>query len=219
MATLVTIPGAHALVRKLVVEDRSNRDVSDELRRWYPTMRGLSARSVRRFCEIYGIHSTSRVSDLELDTYVRNCVARVSDKLHDLRSDVFIQLWFKSFRLEHRMCGDRWLDFFRLKGFECQLRVGKSLQRVNPDHHQRRQTRAHWLTNPVSYCSEYFGEKLHIDQNKKLVMFGVTHVCAVDGHSGRIVGFATLPIKNNILIYESLFRWVVIGLHKWICKP
>ena len=79
MATLATIPGAHALVRKLVVEDRrSHRDISDELRRRYPTMRGLSARSVRRFCEIYGIHSTSRVSDLELDTYVRNCVARVS---------------------------------------------------------------------------------------------------------------------------------------------
>ena len=46
---------------------------------------------------------------------------------------------------------------------------------------------------------------MHIDQNEKLVMFGVTHVCAVDGHSGRIVGFATMPIKNNIVIYESLF--------------
>ena len=79
MATLAMIPGALSLVRKLVVEDRkSHRDISDELRRLYPTMRGLCARSVRRFCETNDIHSTSRVSDLELDTYVRRCVARVS---------------------------------------------------------------------------------------------------------------------------------------------
>lgn len=43
----------------------------------------------------------------------------------------------------------------------------------------------------------YFGEKLHIDQNEKMVMFGVTHVCAVDGYSGKIVGFVSMPVKNN----------------------
>ena len=86
-----------------------------------------------------------------------------------------------------------------------QLRVGQALQRVNPRHHHHRQTRMHRLTNPISYHSEYFGEKLHIDQNEKLVMFGVTHVCAVDGHSGRIIGFVTMPIKNNITIYECLY--------------
>ena len=32
------------------------------------------------------------------------------------------------------------------------------------------------MTNPVSYRSQYFGEKLHIDQNEKLVMFRVTRV-------------------------------------------
>lgn len=49
--------------------------------------------------------------------------------------------------------------------------------------------------------------KVHIDQNEKLVMFGVTHVCAVDGYSGKIVGFATMTKKNNILIYEHLYRY------------
>ena len=43
-------------------------------------------------------------------------------------------------------------------------------------------------------------------------MFGVTHVCAVDGHSGRIVGFVMMPIKNNITIYECLYRWVEVKL-------
>ena len=57
--------------------------------------------------------------------------------------------------------------------------------------------------------SKYFGEKLHIDQNEKPVMFGVTHVCAVDGHNGRIVGFVTMPIKN-ITVYECLYMWIVV---------
>ena len=29
--------------------------------------------------------------------------------------------------------------------------------------------------------AEYVGHKLHVDQNEKMVMFGVTHVMAIDG--------------------------------------
>ena len=32
-----------------------------------------------------------------------------------------------------------------------------------------------------------------------------SHVCAVDGYSGKIVGFITMPVKNNIEIYTNLF--------------
>ena len=46
------------------------------------------------------------------------------------------------------------------------------------------------------------GEKLHLDQNEKLVMFGVTHVAAIDGFSGKIVAFETMPIKNNLILYR-----------------
>ena len=87
----------------------------------------------------------------------------------------------------------------------CQLRVGQSLKRINPGHRQRRYTRTHRLTNPVAYRSDYFGEKLHIDQNEKLVMYGVTHVCGVDGHSGKIVGFISMPIKNNVTVYQEMY--------------
>lgn len=37
-------------------------------------------------------------------------------------------------------------------------------------------------------------------------MYGVTHVCARDGYSGMIVAFTTMPIKNNLLIYDHIFR-------------
>ena len=47
---------------------------------------------------------------------------------------------------------------------------------------------------------------MHIDQNEKLVMYGVTHVCARDGYSGMIVAFTTMPIKNNLEIYEHVYK-------------
>ena len=85
-------------------------------------------------------------------------------------------------------------------------RVGKSLSQVNPNYQHSRRTATARKLNPLPYRAEYFGQKLHMDQNEKLVMFGVTHICAVDGYSGKIVGFITLPIKNNVEIYEHLFR-------------
>ena len=85
-------------------------------------------------------------------------------------------------------------------------RVGESLGRVNPTYHQARQTATARQMNPVPYRADYFGHKLHIDQNEKLVMYGVTHVCAIDGFSRKIVGFVTMPVKNNVEIYTHLFR-------------
>ena len=46
------------------------------------------------------------------------------------------------------------------------------------------------------------GHKLHVDQNE----FGVTHVMAIDGFSKKVVGHSTMPIKNNIVIYEEVNR-------------
>ena len=48
--------------------------------------------------------------------------------------------------------------------------------------------------------------KLHIDQNEKLVMYDTTHVIARDGYSGMVVAIATMPVKNNLTMYEEIFR-------------
>ena len=48
--------------------------------------------------------------------------------------------------------------------------------------------------------------KLHIDQNEKLVMYGTTHVIARDDYSGMVVAIATMQVKNNLTIYEEIFR-------------
>ena len=53
------------------------------------------------------------------------------------------------------------------------------------------------------------GHKLHLDENEKLGMFGVTHVLAIDGFSSKIVAESTMPVKNNLVIYEEVYRQVV----------
>lgn len=94
------------------------------------------------------------------------------------------------------------------QGFSVsQRRVGAALRRVHPTYHGLRRTTTLQRTNPIPYRASYFGEKVHVDQNEKLVMFGCTHVCAIDGFSGKIVGFVSMPLKNCVVIYEHLYRY------------
>lgn len=84
-------------------------------------------------------------------------------------------------------------------------RVGKSLKRVDPENHVYRATVTHFQINPTPCTASYFGHKIHIDQNEKMVMFGVTHVAAIDGYSGKIVSAVLMPIKNCLTIYEHVY--------------
>ena len=80
MAVMATIPGIEDYVRKRIVEDRAtHKVVSEELKRMYPSVsRGLSSRSIRRFCETRDIHASSRLSDTQLDIVMRTNIHKVS---------------------------------------------------------------------------------------------------------------------------------------------
>lgn len=78
--------------------------------------------------------------------------------------------------------------------------VQRSLARVSPVYQQQRQRQTERQTNPHPHVAEYYGHKLHLDKNEKLVMFGVTHVCSIDGYSKYIPEFRCMPVKNNIVI-------------------
>ena len=60
--------------------------------------------------------------------------------------------------------------------------------------------------NPVPYQAPLFGYKDHMDQNEKLEMYGCTHVVFID----YIFSFASSPVKNPVLIYKYLFRYVLL---------
>ena len=89
-----------------------------------------------------------------------------------------------------------------------QRKISTALQMATPQYHQRRQTNIARLTNPIPYKADYLGHKIHIDQNEKLVMSGVTHVTAIDGHSRFILCGVTMPVKNNQIIYEEVYRYI-----------
>ena len=59
----------------------------------------------------------------------------------------------------------------------CHLKQ-EILQRVDPANHHKQYTTTYRLTDPIPYQSSYCGEKLHVDQNEKLVLFGVTRLCS-----------------------------------------
>ena len=79
MATLESIIGIVDTIKHKVVDERKSYSaVSEELKRSNPAVtRGLSARSVRRFCQVHDIHASSRLSDVQLDRVVRSSVAKV----------------------------------------------------------------------------------------------------------------------------------------------
>ncbi len=101
-----------------------------------------------------------------------------------------------------------------------QARLAASLRRVAPIHYQARRHDTYLMLNPAPYCTTHYGEKLHLDQNEKLVMYGITHVLAVDGYSRKIIG---LPLPYTISYWDLCFSkrdsgsksvWImVLSLH------
>ena len=62
---------------------------------------------------------------------------------------------------------------------ECVVR--RYLPQAYPQFAQERRMGVERQTNSHPYNAEYPGHKLHMDQNEKLVEYGVTLVCAIDG--------------------------------------
>ena len=89
--------------------------------------------------------------------------------------------------------------------------VGRALAEVFPQHYAQRKTNTAKLLNPIPYRADYFGQKLHMDQNERLVMYGVTYVLTIDGHSRFIAAFS-MPIKNNAIIHDEVYRYVFYRL-------
>lgn len=161
--------------------------IAAQLQQRYPTARGLSARSVRRYCNDNNISRSSRLNSSEVDDAVERAVSAVGPSY-----------------------GRRTLTgLLRSEGIIIgEQRVRSSMRRITPIYLERRHQHTYRQLNPRPYYAEYYGHKIHIDQNEKLVRFGVTHVAASDGYSGKLLGVITMPVKNSVLIYDDLFRYV-----------
>jgi hypothetical protein len=178
----------------MVENGYTHREVSQYLQQILPFERGLSARSVRRFCAARGVSYRSQVDTPTLDRLIYECVLNVGHTY-----------------------GRRTLHgLLRSEGINVsQRRIGSSLRTVFPEAHANRSMTLQRHINPIPYSAYYFGEKLHFDQNEKLNMFGVIHVLAIDGYSRKIVGFISIPSKNPILIYHHLYQPILSQYGVW----
>ena len=72
------IPGLYTQVRHDMMEaGKTYAQIAEELQARHPGERGLSVRSVRRFCFNHGIRSSSGLSDAHLDKVVASGIAKV----------------------------------------------------------------------------------------------------------------------------------------------
>lgn len=168
--------------------------VSEYLQSIFPGVRGISTRSIRRFCHSRDIHYRSRLSTVELERLVQHTVTRVGHSY-----------------------GRRSLHgLLRSQGIHVsQSRIGAALRNTFPLQHSVRRHTLGRALNPIPYRADFYGQKIHFDQNEKLVMYGIVHVAAVDGHSRKIVGFYTMPRKNSITIYNNIFRPLLLSEGVW----
>ena len=78
MATLEEISGIEGFIRRRVeLERKTHEQISEAVQQLYPGTKGLSSRSVRRFCNNHNIHATSRLSPPELSRVVSTAVSQV----------------------------------------------------------------------------------------------------------------------------------------------
>ena len=80
MAFLDSLPAVYPIIKKLVEEEnRSHVYVSEELKKLFPCIpRGLSSRTVRRYCVSHGIYRTSRLKADTLNRVIRTNIEKVA---------------------------------------------------------------------------------------------------------------------------------------------
>ncbi|XP_060782698.1 uncharacterized protein LOC132889896 [Neoarius graeffei] len=154
--------------------------------------RGFSARNVRRFCAENGVNLMG-LPEEHLELEVAKAITETGPTF-----------------------GRRMMKgYLAMKGVHAaETRIGSVLRTMHQPYNEARRQGARNL-NPIPYQADYMGQKVHLDQNEKLVMFGVTHVVAIDGFSKKVVGHSTMPIKNNLAIYEDVFRPAVLANGMW----
>ena len=98
------------------------------------------------------------------------------------------------------------------KGLRVSERTLKQmLPAVSQVGHYARQTSSLERSNPAIYSARYFGHKMHLDQNEKLIHFGVTYVMARDG---RLLVVLLCPVK---IIWSSMMKCLELLYWSLVC--
>ena len=166
-------------------------EVRNVLRNNYGLTTGVSQSNIYRFCQEHDIHryDYSRLTREGVDEVT-------SDAVYSAGPTYGRKMMTGLLRSRGLNLGER--------------SVGRSLRSISGIYNDERRAGIERCTNPAAYYAEYAGHKLHLDQNEKMVMYGMTHIIAVDGFSSKILGYTTMPLKNNLKIYDNIYRKIVM---------
>ncbi len=136
-------------IRSRIAAGHTYSAISSQLQQFHPSIRrGLSARSVRRYCSRHDIRSHDHINDHELDSIVESSV----------------------FRLGHSYERRTLNGFLRSQGYiVAEQRLRRSMRRVAPVYVEHRDRNTYRQLNLRSY---FAGNKMHLDQNEKLIRYG-----------------------------------------------
>lgn len=183
-------------VKFMVERGATHYEVAMLYQSLYPMQRGLSARSVRRYCSVKNI---TRLTD---------------DAIEEIVGDFILNYGHTYGR--RMMQGSIRAHMGVTSNVVSQRRVARALMNIAPNAYQARARDLIDRTNPIPYYAPYFGYKCHFDQNEKIGQdYGCTHVLMIDGCSRLVTGYASMPIKNPILIYEFVFRPAICKYGIW----
>ncbi|XP_063753996.1 uncharacterized protein LOC134873989 [Eleginops maclovinus] len=188
---MANLESHYEMINQLFLSGKTHAEMSETLKSM--GIKGSSEMSVRRFCGDVGLRRKEHITDQELEEAVLTSIQKTGPTYG-------------------RKCMTGYLSSVGVKVGEP--RVGRILRNVHQPYNELRREGARNL-NPVPYHADYTGHKLHMDQNEKLGMFGVTHVLAVDGYSSKIMAQFTMPVKNNLIIYEEVYRKAVVNNGMW----
>ncbi len=133
--------GLDSFIRECVASRWTYDSIANELQRRLPLTRGLSSRSVRRYCNDHGIYRHSHLTSTDVDTVVERAVYELGPSY-----------------------GRRTLQgYLRARGVMIgEQRIRNSMTTVSPFYVSQRRLHSYRQFNPIPYFAEYHGHKVSL---------------------------------------------------------
>ena len=179
------------IITYLIYRRKSSREIENYLRDRFGALRGIGSRQIRRYIEENDMRYRPNNNQLLIE--VGNSINQVG-----------------SYYGRRMLTGT-----LRAQGIQaCEVRVRAAMMLADPVNYARRQVDIARRFNPVPYNAQYFGHKLHIDLNEKLIHYGCIVVGAIDGFSGMVVSLFTIHRKNCIDL-NKMYTEILLKFGIW----
>ena len=165
-AIVLSRPTISAEIQDWIDRGKTLGDIALILRRQHPSVtRGLSARSLRRYCHR---HAIGKRKGPALDSVVSACIRTVGNGFPPCITAFYGYYYNTQIQVGYTYGRRMMKGHLAAQGVQvCESRISQSLQRLCPDAHEARRSNTIDRVNPVRYQANYFGHKLQASTSNK----------------------------------------------------